>query len=254
MPFKFFDMKKNFNFIGVICCLVTTGYTQDPQHQQVIREMQLLAANYQAAGTVSFDVRYRYADEHTPATILDSLSGSYQVAGSRYWYTLDNTEAVADSEYVLMVFREDKLLYLSRPSRVANSINPVSLLDSTLVRIKDLVSRISEQGGQKIISLEFPAGQQYKKIEYTVDKQSGFISHMQLVVRNNQLFDTSLQAQASSLPGYAIISLDFTHYQIGRSGENKFDLSRYLKKDGNVYVPAAPYGDYRIFLASPNLQ
>src|SRR5690348_109732 len=56
-------------------------------------EMKRLQSLYRSQG-LSFDIRYTYASEQTPATILDSLTGNMEVSGNNYRYRVDSVEMI----------------------------------------------------------------------------------------------------------------------------------------------------------------
>jgi hypothetical protein len=225
---------------------------QEDMRQKVSLELKKLAEKYKQPGTVSFDILYRYAAENKPLEILDSLSGSFKIHGQQYWYRLAETEAAGNSNILMMLFKEDGVMYLSKPHSSALHSNPLALIDS-LATDKQIAgcNMITRNGSIQII-LSCRPGMAYKKIEYDIDVKTGLLSKMISTVQAKQLYDPSVKDKVSE-GTFAIIEASFTNYNQGKFDEKDFDLTRYFKKQGNDFVTVPPYDSYKIFLGSPNL-
>lgn len=227
---------------------------QQTDKQDAAQELKKLTQTYRDAGTLSFDVRYYYADEKAPAVYLDSVKGSCIMNGSRYRYTLDSTETIFSDNYVIVLYKEDELMYLAKPSAAAPSINPVAMMDSFLAKKDQYTSSIIHEKNNKKIVFDFKENLPYKKAEYVIDNKTGFITKITSVVRTEMLLDPAVQGQAeNSVSSYAIVEVMFDHYQKTKTDEKVFDVSRYFKKEADQYVALPPYDSYKIFIGTPNL-
>ena len=90
----------------------------------VVNVINRLFENFQTARDMSFDVNYSYSNESTPTVILDSLSGKFEMHGAKYHFFLDSTETIRNEHYTIVLFHEDKIMYLTKgTSNIAG--NPV---------------------------------------------------------------------------------------------------------------------------------
>lgn len=229
-----------------------TGFAQQNERTAAINELRLVARSYLPPVNLSFDVNYYYAAETSPLNLLDSMKGSCQINGSKYWYQLDNVEMLSLDTLAVILYKEDKLMYLAKPSAAMNASNPLSMLDSFLVKGKDLTFHLVEMGKQKVISIEFDSNAVSKKVEYYLDASTGLITKMINVVKAEELYDPSVRGHVAS-GTYAIVETRFSHYQRGNMDTSLFNTSRYFSKAGNTYTVSSLFSTYTIFLSNPGL-
>lgn len=219
---------------------------------RVTSEFKKLAELYTALGPMSFSVSYYYADEQAPKQYLDSIKGTFKIQGKHFWYKLNETEAMSSDEYIVMLFKEDMIMYLAKPAATIKDINPLSLLDSFFINNKQLQGSVEEIQEGKKITILFTAGHKYKKIEYYINKKTGLISRMLSVVESSEMFDSASSNRSDTSSSYAIVEVVFGDYQKSVDTKN-FNAGKYFRKEGANYVPVYPYESYKIFLGSPNL-
>lgn len=232
-----------------IFLLLLIGYlparSQQGVKRQTLDAMQKLAERYRSNEGIGFDIQYRYSMEQTPGLYLDSLKGECKMSGNQYWYQMDNTESIRTNDFVIMLFREDSLMYLNKPNDVAEMVNPVAMMDSLLNHSGNIDCRITEHPGYTSLFMDFKVRSAYKSLEYQVDRQSGLLLKIVSVVRAEQLgYET---------PAYAIVETSFTNYRQGGIDHKLFKAENYFRKEGNEYVTVAPYSSYRIFLGSTGM-
>jgi hypothetical protein len=240
------------SLIGIIS--IASVYAQTGERLKVREAVKALADHYREASFLSFDIVYKYASEEKPSIYLDSMRGSYKINGSEYWYSLDSTEAMGNKDFSVILFKEDKMIYVSRPSKILPSANPLALLDSFLLKNENINVGILDLEDQQKITLEFKDERSaYKKIEYFIDKKSGLLSRMVNLVRSDQLIAPGAQTVAERGVQYVIMETVFTHYRQKNFDEKQFDSGRYFKKEAGQFVPVTPFETYSIFLGTPNL-
>jgi hypothetical protein len=227
-------------------------YSQKEENQQAIAILKKLADRYRHAGKLSFDMRFRYSSDKKPEYSLDSLSGNFKMNDSLYWYSLDNTECAFNNTALVMLFKEDKIIYLCKPLRTEQSSSPVVMIDSLLNGKKNISCSISNGNGYTKISIASSAGYNWKKVEFVIDSSSGFLKSMQTWVKSAELYDPSIKGLVDK-ESYAIISTDYYHYQQGEFDNSIFDINSYCKKSEGQYVAVKPFESYKIFIGSPNL-
>ncbi len=255
-------MKKSLFIAGLLLWAAVAAAQKDMQ-DTAIGAVRQLANRYLHAPQLSFEVEYRYASETTPNVWLDSLGGHFKMDGARYWYLLDSTEMLCGDKYAVVLYREDKVMYLS--SAVSPSANPLGVLDSFLVKKQGLHYNLAVSGQQTIVTISFDpsagsgqvpsagSGQIYKKLEFYIDNNTGLLNRMVSVVKSEQLYEPSVRRQVAGQDSYAIIETLFRHYQEKAFDGQLFNIDRYFRKEGNSYVTVPPYTNYKIFLGKPGL-
>lgn len=225
----------------------TAIYGQDT-NKEAVATLKKLSAAYTAAPYLGFDILYRYATENAPGVYLDSLSGHVKTSGNRYWYELDNMESVYTPDYVIRLFREDKLMYLTKqlPGAV-NPVNAFTVSDSFFITNANITCSMQEMQERTIIIIRFNEPGIYKRMEYYIDNKTGYLSKMISVIQAEQLYDPSVRSKLEG-PAWAIVETVYSNYNTAPIDENLFSSDRYFKKEGNEYVVTAAYEDYKIFL------
>lgn len=227
----------------MIIILLTSGinsFAQTDARKEALELMRKLVKTYAPLSGLSFDIAYKYSMEKTPGVYLDSLSGQCKIMGDRYWYQLDSTESIKTSDYLVMVFREDEVIYLAKPSANMQANNPLAMIDSLLFQNNKISFEVKNEKLWQNLVMNFPAGSAYKKIEYRIDKLTGFLTNMIAIVKN----------EASE---YAIVESRFFNYKLGQMDQTVFDANRYFRKNGSEYIAVAPFEQYKVFLGSPGL-
>lgn len=226
-------------------------YAQPSQKQKAISSLKQLAAQYKEAQYLSFDISYKYATQENPDLFLDSLKGSFKMNGTNYWYSLDSTEYLSNQMFTLMLFKEDKIMYLSKPLDQA-AINPITVLDSVFLNDNIIYGITSTNGYEKLV-LDFPAGSKNKQVEYHIDSKTGFITKMICLVQAEQLYDASVHSVIEENGRYAVVEINLNNYKEKSFDSKQFDTGKYFIKQGDEFVTTASYESYKIFLGTPNL-
>ena len=249
-------------------------YAQPDKKQEAWAVLQKLASVYAKATHLSFNVTYRYAAEETPGTWLDSLSGRFKLNGNQYWYDINNTESICAGGYLILLFKEDQVMYLAKPSAPVGEntpiytsgdgkmplANPATAIPGVVNQFENLLKNdstirchVKEINNQKRVTIEFTVPAIYKKIEYYINNKTGYLEKMINVVRSDQLYDASVQHLVDADQPYAIVEAVYSNYRPENVDDSLFDINRYFKKEGNDYVTVAPFDTYKIFLGTPNL-
>jgi len=238
----------------IVCCMVAPAPAQDlaaKQHaMSIFREV---AEHYKSNKELHFNMRYRYAAEDKPTVWLDSLKGDFVVYGDRYRYRLDSTEFMGGKDLSVILFKQDQVMYLARPGADTRNINPMALLDSLLLKDDSVGCSIRETKDWQVITLSFHPAKKTKRIEYVVDRHTGFITKMVNVVSARELYDVSVQQKVVNDATYAIVETDLSGYRETNVMKEEWDPGRLFKKEGKEYIPQPPYQSYKIFLGSPDL-
>src|ERR1019366_122429 len=98
---------------------IFTGNRVSAQQNNTHRIMELfgnIQEAYKKAGSLSCNLKYTYASESAPAVHLDSVAGKIEMHGENYRFLIDNTETIQTTNYTLLLFKDDKIMYISRSS------------------------------------------------------------------------------------------------------------------------------------------
>lgn len=220
-----------------------------PQARDIIRS---IANRYAAKKNLAFSVVYRYSTEVRPGEYLDSLKGSFEISGDRYKYSIDSTEFLGTKNLAVILFKSDNLIYLAKPPAAAQSNNPIAMLDSLFWKGDGVDSHVEEAGDQQKIILEFTPGKNVKRVEYRIDKKTGWVTRVLTTMDARQLYDPSVQSKVRG-NAYVIVETDLQDYRENAFPDSELDPGHYIKKTVDGYIAQAPYDTYKIFLASPDL-
>jgi hypothetical protein len=211
---------------------------------------------YSNVNYLSFKIRYTYANESYPAVVLDSLQGKIEMNKENCHMQLGTTETISNTNYNIILFKEDTLMYLSKPQSGTASFSRFSLIDSFFLKTKGLAVSMITHKGLIILTINFPAGMDYKKIEYSIDSATYYLRKVKYLVKTTDLLDPAAKAVADNGPmndQWAIVESSFDNYATGQFNDTEFDDAKYFKKEGTEYKTTDDYRQYKIFKASPNL-
>lgn len=204
---------------------------------------------------VSFNIRYTYTSERNSSVILDSLSGQIELSGASSRYRMDRTETISNERYNIILFRDDKLIYLTSPHQ-----NQVSdpLLQLRMMMSGSAISHciVKEEKELLTISLRFKEGTGYREMNMHVDRKSGYIKDATYVLKTELMMGAEQQAGQdiiSEYGEYAVIRVVFSEYRHLTGSTAWSDERNYFTREGDVFKPAPAYADYTIFNGSPNL-
>lgn len=204
--------------------------------------------------SLSFDVHYTYTSELQPGIILDSLSGHMDLSEGRYHYNISNTEMIANERYVITLFKEDKIMYLSKPSGTPQA-DPGQQVLQALKTMGISRCSVDESGSAKAIRINFNSGSAYKEIRLLFDKKSGYLSEMQYVVKTQLLIQaTDEQEQVAEKYGeFAVVSCIYSGYAPFVPHPDMFDEHTYFTKEDKEYRAVGTYSDFNVFLGSGDM-
>lgn len=223
---------------------------------EVLANFSRFQKNYDGHIPLQFKLRYTYANESKPQILLDSTEGLCTISGTNYHYIMDSTETIHNSDYTIILFREDKLMYLYK-SAANIAYQPLQMMDSVLKQAAGLSFTQSDAGSMRTISILFPEGLRYKRISFTADTVSNLLLSSEYVVRTEQLMeDPVLSAggeEMKSYDAYALVKAVFYEYQNNIPDTSWADEKLYFIKEGTELKTTERYKAYRIFSGSPNL-
>lgn len=244
-------MKNTIRIIIILLLASGNNYAQQGTASEAKEVLQRLADRYRAATCLSFNVSYYYATEEAPAVYIDSLQGSFKMNGNHYWYEIAGTESLYSDQYAVVLYKEDKMMYLAKPA--ANMANPVSSLDSFLKADKYVTCHVEHEKKFSKLVLDFIGKGPCKRAEYLIDNQTGFIARMRSLVKSELLYDPAVLSQVENNDSWSVVEMRFDNYREKSFDDKALDVAKYFKKEGKEYITVAPYETYKIFIGTPNL-
>lgn len=252
-------MKMIIPFLLILGFYNTTSAQSDNQH--ALKALKGLMQTYTKNNGLSFDLRFTYAPESRPFQFLDSLKGSVKINGNRSWYLIDSTESVNTGDFLVTIFREDKLLFLAKPQSVSlpmntglNGMSEAWLygIDS-LAQLKKVMLEWKEDKETQQVTIRFPEAKQNKAMTFVIDRKSGLLRSSVTIARGDQLMDPESRREANITDEFAIITTYFQNYNKGKIEEALFEPSRYFIKKGDEYMGVNEFRDYKVFLGTPGM-
>jgi hypothetical protein len=231
--------------VGQTLSDTTELYTEIAKLQQVYKEHAL-----------SFDIRYTYSSELHPAKILDSLIGSMELAGSTYHYKLDNRETFSNNHYSLILFKEDKVMYIAKPVESSNTGNPIPQLRQMMGNDNIKSCGLVNKGNLEIFKINFKAEDYCREMEITIEKSTGYLLSMKYIVKTELLMEALGNPNTttnSEYGPYAIVESDFNNYKLLKPDVVLFNEQDFFSREENVFKTTSAYSSYKIFAGSPNL-
>lgn len=219
------------------------------------KESSKMQMAYKNQTYLSFDVKYTYAFDSIPGTILDSALGTFKISGNFYWGNLDSMEFMQNSSYAIVLYKPDKIMNVSNPSPIYPTIANFSLIDS-LVGKNNYTTSVSTSGANRAITLTFtPSSFPYKNFIVTYDTISNLVKQISYSIREDfyDFGDNYNRSSTGNSSPYIIIKADYTNYQTTSFSPTIFSTGNYFILSGSVYTAQSPFSDYEVFIASSNL-
>lgn len=205
------------------------------------------------SGQVSFDINYTYANEGQPKIVLDSLNGNIIMSGGNCFSQLRNTLFLTNQRYSIAVFKEDKLIHVSRPvNKDAIGLTPMQMISASIRQsgIKSCV--ITNKNEETHIRFTFSPEDAYKYMEIALDTRKSRIQQLTYVVKSELASGTSEQPGVVYEP-YALVKAIFSHYRTDDADPAVFDERQFFTRTATALVPVPAYEEYEVFIGSPNL-
>ncbi|SFE91052.1 hypothetical protein SAMN05518672_11217 [Chitinophaga sp. CF118] len=247
-------MKRLLYFAAFFTCLQSAGAQAIPELERATGILKSLREGY-TKELFAFDLKYIYANEHTPGKVLDSLKGSIETDGINYHCLMDNTETIHNDKYNIVLFKEDNLMYVASGANAANTVDPLLQMESILKQSGATSCSINKSGRNSIIRIGFAEGGPCKRMEMTVDTVGHRLLSMQYVVKTALLTETPEEDNATKegYDEYAIVRAIFYNYHSLQVDSSRFDDKIFFYKEGTEFKTTAAYSNYKIFVATPNL-
>ncbi|MBO9151153.1 hypothetical protein ACFOTA_02970 [Chitinophaga sp. GCM10012297] len=205
---------------------------------------------------LAFDMRYTYADESRPLAIIDSAKGKMEMtkAGSRY--ELSNVVCVNNNRYVIVLFKDDKLMYLSKAFFMTPA-DPFQQMRAMIGQGSVRKFSVEKTADGKKLQLEFDPQGPCRKIELETNPVDGVVKKIRYTIRTEMIRGGSLGQISTEHAGdfgeHVVVSMYFEKYRKPEWSAAQFDEKNFFFREGEELKTTAAYQDYTIFKASTNL-
>jgi len=239
-------MKKIFS---IVVCLgfATHSLMAQMDTTKMFAAFNSMQAKYQST-PISFSLNYTYKSVNNPDKVLDEVKGGIELAGSNYHYEMDNTEVYSNGRYNIILFKEDKLMYLAKATTIT-AVDPVQQLRAMVG--SSAIQSCSVKGG--VITLTFVPGGNYKELQMVVNEKTGYLTSMRYVVKTAMLMEQPGAEIDPQYGEYAIVQSTLDNYKALAADSSRFNEANFFYKEGKEFKTTADYSDYKIFIGSPNL-
>ncbi|TWF45400.1 hypothetical protein FHW36_1011330 [Chitinophaga polysaccharea] len=238
-----------------ICLLVASFQGKGQTVENLDKAMDILskAGAVYSKGQLSFDIRYTYANEEQPTVITDSLSGSIRMAGGNCFSVLQNSVVLKNARYNIALFKEDKLMYVTKPApKDSLNASPMAMIGAMVKQAGIKTCNITDKKDTTTIRFGFGAAAPYRFMEIKLDSKTSRVHQLQFAIQRALLPGAPSAADADST-SYAMVKGVFSHYSTADIDAGLFDEKQFFTRKADKLLPSAAYEDYEVFIGSPNL-
>jgi hypothetical protein len=230
--------------ISLLLLLTINCRAQSNDIKNASRLLQQVQKAYTEQNFLSFSVSYRL----TATGVADSLKGNIKMSGNNYLIDLDSSLTIHTGIKTIVLFKEDKLLYVTKGSNGTEAVMPLAITDSSYYK-NIAQTEVKTTTEVREIAITFKESQPYKKMFITIDRATNFITHISYAVPATMLQQATNNEtlQKLSAGGEAIIEIVFAGYSKTAFDPSVFYEDNYYKKDGDVLVPVDAYADYTVY-------
>jgi hypothetical protein len=242
---------------AILTTVIAMLFVAQTQAQIDLRaESSQLQMAYKSQPYLSFDVKYTYATETDPTTIIDSSVGMVKLSGSAYWGRLDSLEFMQNSSYNIVLYKPNAIMRIGNPEVVYQQVINFPVFDS-LVGKNNYTLNTTDVGNSRTVLLTFTNSSfAYKNFRVVYDKVTHLVQEIVYVI-NDEVSDyaDSYNRTPSGGPNteFMVVRISFSNYQTSPFSATVFNTGNYFLPNGNVFTPQPPFQSYEVFVASPNL-
>jgi len=242
----------------LLCSVVLVTTSVSAQRNDSIAALKhvfnTLQQNYATAKPLSYTIRYTYAAEGNPGTTLDSETANIKVMGATYYCTVSNTEILSTDSVTVVLFKDEKIMYLSKARQNTQMYHPLAMIDSLISNGSISRCSIDSSKGETNVVIGFAPQTGYRQITFAINEQTGYLNSIQYIVRTETLSDnpnnTNTQGMADE---YSLVNAVFNNYTAGDSSVIGLNTGQYYLKDGKNFKTTEKYKDYQLYVGSSGL-
>ena len=231
--------------VMVICKL---AIAQNP----VLLECVKMNKAYMGTDHLSFNIKYTYANDTTPAMVEDSSFATYKVHGYKYWASMDSVEFMQNDSFQVVAYKPEQVLSLALPAYNYGQALPLSHWDSLFSKKNDFTYAFGVDAGYKKLTVDFSSDQYVKQYELWYDSVTYRIHRVRYKMDDGAGDELMVQQGAQS-GNVIVINMLFSNYQTGMFTDAVFNSGNYFHKSGTEYIPVSTFSTYEVFLASAGL-
>lgn len=227
-------MKYKYFLIAVLLMknICSIGQTVTPGTE--LQEIVKITEAYATIPSLSFDVRYTFADSLTPEDIVDSMLVNYKISNGKSFISNSEFELLYGTEYNVYVDKEDSLIMAS-PAADYKTVFQIPLMDS-LFRANHVSSMRIDESSDSIWVLRvfFNPGSYYLSYDLTYNRFTGLVEQVDYESRN--------ESGDHDIPADHIVSAEIfiSNFSEAELDAALFNENRYIYKlNGLLYLQPA---------------
>ncbi|MBV8255406.1 MAG: hypothetical protein JO154_22590 [Chitinophaga sp.] len=235
-------------YLFLLLCISFSSSLMAQDDLEKATALMMRVKNAYDSANMSFQMKYTYAAADKPNIITDSLTGEIKMSGKDCLTSIGNVVLLKNKSYSISIFKEDKLMMLSRPSELTESVQlPTTAITAALKKTGVVSCSMKKVKQMTSIIFKYDENASCKTLEVMIDETALRIMSMKAQVKKPG--DADAQAASDT---YVIISSVFSGFKSEKVDPSTFDEHMFFTRTGNVFKPSPKYADYQVFLASPN--
>lgn len=234
------------------CCLLPLK-AQQADTTRLFSEMRKIHAAYHANG-LQYQVNYTYSPADRPSVVLDSIRSQVEVSAGGSRIRMQNMEFITNERYAIVLFSDDKVMYLYKPSS-ATSSDPMEQLRGLVASSGLKQIEFSESGKMRQINIRFDSTSGVKGIEMQISQESGLITAVRYLVKTELMTGGGAlsEEERKEYGDLALVTMQMRQYAPLAANRQQVHEDAYFTKEEDEYIPTEVYKEYQIFKGSVNL-
>lgn len=227
-------MKYKYYLVVLLLCKGVFSFSQAVPRGTELQELLKITEVYKNAPSLSFDLKYTFADSLTWTDLTDSMFASCKLGYGKSFISNSDFESLSGFEYNVTVDKEDSFIYAMRRSS-EESILQAPLMDPVFrkAHVDSMrVDVINDSTWQFLAFFKTESFYSYYEMNY--DPGTGFIKRINYHGRNDP--------GAHDIPADHIVcaTIYLTNYSEATIDPVTFNESRYFYKlNGTLYLQTA---------------
>ncbi|MFY0255158.1 hypothetical protein ACDQ55_14515 [Chitinophaga sp. 30R24] len=233
-------------------CLLAAGRIQAQHTASLQKAVAILeeAGHHFTSGSQSLNMHYTIADADQPDVLLDSMKCSMQTLGNNFRMETGNMLTIKNDRYTIVVFHEDKLIYLTGASpRDSSAPNPAGMLIQALQSAGMAQSDIREEGDTVTLHFRFGENSAYRDMLIKLNKDHSRLYSSQYLIDGEQL---PFEFKDLTKGTYALLQVIFSYRPAVGLTAADFDERQFFTRKDNVLVPTGAYKNYEVITGTPS--
>jgi hypothetical protein len=195
---------------------------------------------------IEMEVEYRLFKNHNTEDVFEQKQAMIRQSGVKAYYKLEDTEAITDGKYDLLVNNSDKSIIIA--NHTANFIKDYRLEIDSLLRFCQN-AQIDDFGTVSCIYLTLPL-EEVKGVAICFDEKNFSLKKLVLYYRNPQDFEenTDFKESMNGQDNQPRLEIHYLKNEVKSfSNTEEFKIATYVHKTSTTFEASLKYSQYKIF-------